>query len=130
MIISLSINLVLCFRKFVYCCIHIFNCENWTSWTDRPFIMGDIKDKFIILLSTNILSMAVLELFWILVTKLTVCDILYIVNNEARCLFGFFQWDNLCLCLHKLKIMYSALDYTLPIWLPENRKKFQVSGYR
>jgi hypothetical protein len=47
--------------------------------------MGDIRveDKFILLLSTNILPMAVPELFWIPVPKVTVCDRLYVVNNEA-----------------------------------------------
>jgi hypothetical protein len=30
--------------------------------SDMPFIMGDIEDKFILILSTNILSMAVLDL--------------------------------------------------------------------
>jgi len=34
-----------------------------TKWFDRSFIMGDIEDKFILLSSTNILSMAVIELF-------------------------------------------------------------------
>jgi hypothetical protein len=40
-----------------------------------------------LLLSTNILSMAVLDIFCILVVKFTVCDRLYIVNNEESCFF-------------------------------------------
>ena len=73
--------------------------------------MGDRVDKFIVLLSTNILSMAVFELLWIPVAKLTVCNRLYIVNKEASFFFGgggCFQWHNLCLFLHKLKIPLSV----------------------
>jgi len=33
------------------------------SWFDRAFIVGNVEDKFILLLSTNILTVAVLELF-------------------------------------------------------------------
>jgi len=32
------------------------------SCSQRPFIMGDIEDKFNLILPTNILSMAVLDL--------------------------------------------------------------------
>jgi len=67
--------------------------------------MVDIEDKFNLLLSTCMLSMAVLELFWVHVANFTVCDRLYVVKNEASCFFGCFLWDNLCLCLHKLKVM-------------------------
>jgi len=45
--------------------------------------MGDLEDKFILLLSTNVLSMAVLEVFWILVEKLTACDRMYVVNTDV-----------------------------------------------
>jgi hypothetical protein len=34
-----------------------------TLWSDRPFNIGDIEDKFITLLSTKILSVIVLEVF-------------------------------------------------------------------
>ena len=67
--------------------------------------MGYMEDKFIILLSTNMLPMAVLGLLWILVAKLTLCDRLYIVSNEAS-LIGCFQWDNLCLWLHKSALVF------------------------
>ena len=50
--------------------------------------MGDIEAKFILILSTNILSMAVLDLLLMLVANLTVWDRLYVVNNEAS---HFFQ---------------------------------------
>jgi len=49
--------------------------------------MGDVEDKFVVLLSTNTLSMAVLELFWILVAKFTVCDRFCVVNIEASYFF-------------------------------------------
>jgi len=103
----------------------------WASWSDRPFVVccwycscysilpcgcshiGDMEDRFILPLSTNILSMAVLELFWIFVAKFTVCDTLYVVNNEIGCFFGCFQWGKMCLCHHKLKFMlevYTAVS--------------------
>jgi len=53
--------------------------------------IGDMEDKFILSLSTNILSMALLELFGISVAKFTVCDTLCIVNNGTGCFFGCFQ---------------------------------------
>jgi hypothetical protein len=54
---------------WIYVCMHVcifLIVRIWASWSDRPFIMGDIEDKFILLLSTNISSMPALELFWIL----------------------------------------------------------------
>jgi len=66
--------------------------------------VGDTEDKYILLLFTNILPLAVLELFWILVAKFTVCDRLCVANNEASFFFGCFQSGNLCLCLQKLKV--------------------------
>jgi hypothetical protein len=62
-------------------------------WSDRPFISVDIEDKFSLLLSINILSVAVLEIFQIFVAKFTVYDRLYVVNNEASCSFsvGFLE---------------------------------------
>jgi uncharacterized membrane protein len=41
------------------------------SWSDRPFIMEDIEDVYSALLSTNILSMAVIALLSILIAKYT-----------------------------------------------------------
>jgi len=40
-------------------------------WSDRPFIMEDIEDIFSALLSTNILSMAVIAILLILISKCT-----------------------------------------------------------
>ena len=57
-------------------------------WSDRPFIMGGVEDQFILMVSTDILSVAVLELFRILVAKLIVCNRLHVVN-EASCFFFF-----------------------------------------
>jgi hypothetical protein len=49
--------------------------------------MRDIENKFILILSTNILSMTVSDLLWMHVANLTVWDKLYVVNNEASRLF-------------------------------------------
>jgi len=105
--VSLSINLVLCFKGNLFMVAYIFLIVRiWTSWSQRSFIMGDIEDKFNLLLSTNILSMAALELLWILVPNVTVCDRLYVVNNEASPPpppppLPFFKEKN---CLFKKKI--------------------------
>ena len=88
MIISVSVNLVLYFEGNLFIVAYIYLIVRiWASCSDRQFIIGDIEDKFILLLSTNILSVAVLELFWILVAKLPVCDRLYVCNDEASCWF-------------------------------------------
>jgi hypothetical protein len=97
MTVFLFISLIICFNGSLFIVAYIFSVFRiWASCSDRQFIMGDIEDKFIILLSTNILLMAVLVLFWSLVAKLTLCGRLYVVNNEV-CVIGCFQWDNLCL---------------------------------
>jgi hypothetical protein len=36
---------------------------NWPSWSNMPLIMGDVADEFNLVLSTKILSIALLELF-------------------------------------------------------------------
>jgi len=48
--------------------------SNWASWSGRPFIRGSVMVDPNLLLSMNILSMAVLDLFCILVAKSTVWD--------------------------------------------------------
>ena len=66
--------------------------------------MGDTEDISSSLISTIILSTAVLELFLILVAKYTVYFGLYFFNNEA----SFFPVPSmilLCLRLHRLKVM-------------------------
>jgi hypothetical protein len=45
-----------------------------------------VKDEFSLLLSTKILSVALLDLFRV-VAKFTVCDRLYVVNNEDSLFF-------------------------------------------
>jgi len=52
--------------------------------------MVDVEDKFSLLLSTCVLSTAVLDFLLIHVAKFTVCDRLYVVKNEASCFFGCF----------------------------------------
>jgi hypothetical protein len=104
MIFSLFISLVLCSKEKLCIVSYKFLIVRiWVSWPDRPFIIVDIEDAFILLFSTNILSIAVCGFLWVLVAKLNVCDWFYVVNNEVSFLCCF-QWDNLCLCLHKLKI--------------------------
>lgn len=64
MVISLFINLVLCFQGiyFVVACMLLI-VRNWASWFDGPFIRGDVEDDFNLLLFTNMLLFAVLEPF-------------------------------------------------------------------
>jgi hypothetical protein len=35
--------------------------RNWESWSHRPFIMGQAEDELSLLISTKILSIALLE---------------------------------------------------------------------
>jgi len=51
--------------------IHFQLSESCVLWSDRPFIMEDIEHTFSALLSTNILSMAVIALLPILTAKCT-----------------------------------------------------------
>jgi len=53
--------------------------------------MGHTEDKSSLLLSTIILSIAVLQLFLILVAKYTVYFRLYFFNNEANPPPGFLE---------------------------------------
>jgi len=48
-----------------------FQLSESESWSDRPFIVGGIEDIFSALLSTNILSMAVIAILPILIAKCT-----------------------------------------------------------
>jgi hypothetical protein len=64
MVVSLSINQFLFFKGNLFIVAYIFLFMRiWASCSVRPFIMEDIKDKFILLLSTNILLMTVIVLF-------------------------------------------------------------------
>jgi hypothetical protein len=41
MIVSLSINFVLCFKGNLFIIVYVFfNCEICASWSDVPFVMG------------------------------------------------------------------------------------------
>ena len=52
MIVSLSLNLVLFFEENLFIVAYIFLIVRiCASWSDRPFIMGDIEGKFLLLLS-------------------------------------------------------------------------------
>jgi hypothetical protein len=64
MIVSLFTFLVLCFKgiKLVAAAILLI-ITYWASWSDRPFIMGNVEDELNLILSTKILSMAVLQSF-------------------------------------------------------------------
>jgi hypothetical protein len=89
-IVSLFIILFLCFKGILLVVNILLTVSNWSSWSDRPLIRGDVEGVCSLLLPTNILSMAVIDLFRILVAKFTVCDKLYVINNEAS-FFGCFQ---------------------------------------
>jgi hypothetical protein len=87
MIVSLFIILVLCFIDIkLPAAAILLIIRYWASWSDRLFIMEDVEDELNLILSTKILSIAVLESFRILVAKFTVCIKLYVVSNE------FFFW--------------------------------------
>jgi hypothetical protein len=46
LILSLFISLVLCFKSTVLVPgIMLLTVRNWTSWSDRPFIMGHVEDE-------------------------------------------------------------------------------------
>jgi hypothetical protein len=64
MIVSLFTYLVLCFKgiKLLAAAILLI-MRYWASWSDRPFIMGGVEDELNFILSTKILSVAVLESF-------------------------------------------------------------------
>jgi hypothetical protein len=64
MIVSLFTFLVLCFKgiKLLAAAILLI-IRHWASWSDRPYIMGDVHDELNLILSTKILSVAVLESF-------------------------------------------------------------------
>jgi len=84
MIVSWPINLILYFKGNLFIVVYIFLIVRlWTSCSVTLFIVGDTAGKFILLLSTNIFSMAVLELFLIPYAKFTECNKLYVVNNET-----------------------------------------------
>jgi hypothetical protein len=71
-IVSLFINLVVCLKGNLFIVEYTLSIVRFCiSWSDRPFIMEDIEDIFSALLSTNILSMAVIVLLSILIAKCT-----------------------------------------------------------
>jgi hypothetical protein len=64
MTVSLFTFLILCFKgiKLLAAAILLI-IRYWASWSDRPFIMGDVEDELNPILSTKILSIAILESF-------------------------------------------------------------------
>jgi len=64
MFLLLRMNLVLCFKGILFLVAYIFLIVRiGASCSYGQFIVGDMEDKFSPLLSANILSVAVLELF-------------------------------------------------------------------
>jgi hypothetical protein len=107
----LSINLGLGFKGnlFVVACI-LFIVKIWASWSDRSLIMGYKEDKFILLLSTNRLTMAVLHLFWILIAIFIVCRRLMLLITRLIIFLCCLQWD--CVFMfHKTKLLLQV--YTM-----------------
>jgi hypothetical protein len=41
----------------------LLTVRNWSSWSDMPFRMGHAEDELSLVMSTKILSIAVLESF-------------------------------------------------------------------
>jgi len=59
---SLFVSLVLCFKGAMSMAGEILLIlRNWESWSHRPFIMGQAEDELSLLISTKILSIALLE---------------------------------------------------------------------
>lgn len=91
MVISLFISLVLIFIGVHFVVAYmLLIVRNWASWLDRPFIRGDVENDFNLLLTTNILSLAVPEPFWVLVAKLTVCDRFFFFSSSSSIFLFFF----------------------------------------
>jgi hypothetical protein len=62
--VSLFIFLLLCFEgiKFTFVVI-LFTIRNLTSWSERPFTIGELKEGLNLVLPVKILSKAVLKEF-------------------------------------------------------------------
>jgi hypothetical protein len=65
--------------------------KNWPSWSNRPLIMGDAEDQLNPEIPTILLSITVLELFWVLVAKFTVCEKFCVIKNKLICFFLLFS---------------------------------------
>jgi hypothetical protein len=64
MILSLFISLVLCFKgTMLVGGTMLLTVRNWASWSDRQFIMGHVETQLSLIISTEILMIAVLESF-------------------------------------------------------------------
>jgi len=58
------LSLVLCFKCTMLLAGGLLSTAgNWSSWSDRPFIVGHAEDDLSLVLSTEILSIAVLGSF-------------------------------------------------------------------
>jgi len=71
-------------RYYVSCCYII-------SFRNCAFTVSDAEDDHNILPSTEILAIAVLELFWILAVEFTTCYKLYLADNQLNCMFQLFS---------------------------------------
>ena len=81
----------------------------WASWSQRPFIMGDTEDKFILLLSTQCT-----ELFKMIVVVLTTCHTQY-------------TWDSsICIFLFNRTTLQAPIRYVTKTWsvVLLNKKKY------
>jgi uncharacterized membrane protein len=69
---SLFINIVVCLKGNSFIVEYTLSGVRISVlWSDRAYIMKDIEDIFSALLSPNILSMALIALLLILITKRT-----------------------------------------------------------
>jgi hypothetical protein len=73
---SLFIFLVLCFEVVEFTsAIILFTISSWASWSERPLTIGDIQEELNLSLSIKILSMAVLEEFWMWQSEVVVSEV-------------------------------------------------------
>jgi len=81
-----------CFWRYYVSCCCIISFRNWT------FIVTDMEDERNLLPSTEILAVAVFELFWIVAAEFTACCKLYLADNQLNCMFQLFSL-RLSLCI-------------------------------
>jgi hypothetical protein len=76
----------------------------WAWWSDTPFIMGDVEDNFILLLPTNILPMAVLSYFELLLQNiLCVTDYIQLITWLLVFLFQVLSMRQCVFIFPKIK---------------------------
>jgi hypothetical protein len=101
--LSLHINPIFCYKGYLFIvpCIFII-VRIWISWSDTPLIVGGVYSTVI---HKYIVLGAQIEIFWFHDAKLPCAtDFMLLITRHLGGGGGCFQWDTLCLYLHKVKI--------------------------